>query len=302
MTRAERIAGCLLGLALGDAFGAPYEGGPLERLVWRLIGRADGRRRWTDDTRMTLDIAETLLEDGDLDPDRLAGRFAASYRWSRGYGPGAARTLKAIRRGMDWRKASRLAHADGSLGNGAAMRAPILGVLDGADVDRLDAVNRATAAITHAHPEGIEGARLIGRWVAALAQGDDPQEAFESLPGHFAEPFDRQLQTAHGLLGAELDPSQVRRELGSGITARSSCVTAVLAGTAFADRDFPDLLDFVRRLRGDVDTISAMAGAGWGTHRGASALPAEMLDNLEAREMIADTAVRLAALQVGRPQ
>jgi hypothetical protein len=55
---ADRFIGCLLGLATGDALGAPYEGGPLERLVWRLIGRtSDGCLRWTDDTQMALDLA-----------------------------------------------------------------------------------------------------------------------------------------------------------------------------------------------------------------------------------------------------
>src|SRR6202008_4200566 len=35
----DQFQGCLLGLALGDAMGAPHEGGPVERLVWKLIGK-----------------------------------------------------------------------------------------------------------------------------------------------------------------------------------------------------------------------------------------------------------------------
>ena len=62
----DQFAGCMLGLATGDALCAPHEGGLLERLVWRVIGRtSDGCLRWTDDTQMALDLAESLLsEDG----------------------------------------------------------------------------------------------------------------------------------------------------------------------------------------------------------------------------------------------
>lgn len=94
---ADRFTGCLLGLALGDALGAPFEGGPIERAVWRIIGRTrDGRMRWTDDTQMSLDLAESLVANRALDLDDLAARFAKSYRWSRGYGPGAAKLLRRI--------------------------------------------------------------------------------------------------------------------------------------------------------------------------------------------------------------
>jgi ADP-ribosylglycohydrolase len=55
-------------LALGDALGAAHEGGLLERLLWRVIGTTrEGRIRWTDDTQMSLDVAESLIAKGDLD-------------------------------------------------------------------------------------------------------------------------------------------------------------------------------------------------------------------------------------------
>ncbi len=96
----DRYTGCLLGLALGDACGAPLEGGWPERLLWRCIGTTrQGVMRWTDDTQMALDIGEVVPEQG---RDDIAQRFACSYSWSRGYGPGAAKVLRRIRRGMPW--------------------------------------------------------------------------------------------------------------------------------------------------------------------------------------------------------
>ena len=105
--KTDRFIGSLLGLALGDAFGAPYEGGIPERALWAWIGTRNGKRRWTDDTQMTIDVIESLLARGDLDQQDLARRFAQSYQWSRGYGPATAKTLGRIRRGQGWRTASR---------------------------------------------------------------------------------------------------------------------------------------------------------------------------------------------------
>src|SRR5262249_50393892 len=150
------------GLATGDALGAPYEGGPFEWLVWRVIGRtSDGRLRGTDDTQMAIDLAGSLLENNGVRPRAAAGRFATSYPWSRGYGPGAARVLKRIRRGEAWEAASKAVYAEGSYGNGAAMRAPVLALFYARDRDSLLNAARISAMVTHAHPLGIEGAVLI---------------------------------------------------------------------------------------------------------------------------------------------
>ena len=65
MLTTQSVQGCLLGLALGDALCAPYEGGTVERLVWKFLGKAkSGKHRWTDDTQMSLDLANSLIEMG----------------------------------------------------------------------------------------------------------------------------------------------------------------------------------------------------------------------------------------------
>ena len=107
----NRFRGVVLGLAYGDALGAPHEGGMLEKLLWRLIGRTGkGEIRWTDDTQMAVDVAEVLLSCGGIEQQKLAEQFARSYRWSRGYGAGTAKVLRRVARGKDWRAAAQSAH------------------------------------------------------------------------------------------------------------------------------------------------------------------------------------------------
>lgn len=286
----DQFTGCMLGLALGDALGAPYEGGVLERLVWRLIGRTrDGRLRWTDDTQMALDLAESLLARSGLQPDDLARRFAASYSWTRGYGPGTARVLKRIRRGESWEAASRAVYPNGSYGNGAAMRSPILALFFAHDYDALVAAARDSARITHAHPLGIEGAVLVAVATHALLFRNPPSHILDAVRAECRSPeMTGRLEAASAWLseGATPSPREVAKRLGNGTTAATSCVTALYIGLRHLERSFEEMMQFVIACGGDTDTLGAMAGALWGAWNGAAGLPTVALEKREDLEAV----------------
>jgi poly(ADP-ribose) glycohydrolase ARH3 len=291
---ADRFIGCLLGLATGDALGAPYEGGPLERLVWRLIGRtSDGCLRWTDDTQMALDLAESLLEKDGVDLESLAERFAVSYRWSRGYGPGAARVLKRIRRGVPWQEASKAVYTEGSYGNGAAMRVPVLALFFARDRAGLLAAARSSARVTHSHRVGIEGAVLIALATHALLEARQAAEVLDLVQTECSAPqIVERMKTVRRWIESEDTPSprEVATKLGNGITAATSCPTALYLALRHMNTSFETMMEFIIACHGDVDTIGAMAGALWGIVNGAENLPKI---RLEAREQLVDVATQL---------
>lgn len=293
----DQCTGCLLGLALGDAFGADHEGGPLERLVWRFIGRTKaGKRRWTDDTQMAMDVARWLLDAGAADPDALAIRFGQSYRWSRGYGPGAARILKRIARGEHWSIANRAAFADGSFGNGAAMRAPVVGLFYAKSPERATEVATVSAKITHAHSLGIEGAVLLAAATGAAVQLCDASGILERSAEVCESPeFTKRLDIARDWLRSDHMPTaaQVARQLGNSIAAPKSCVTALYVALRHLALPFQEMMEFAIRVRGDVDTIGAMSGAIWGARRGTPELPDDWLNQLEDKERIERTGAEL---------
>jgi poly(ADP-ribose) glycohydrolase ARH3 len=306
----DRFTGCLLGLAFGDALGAPHEGGVLERCIWRLIGRTlDGRRRWTDDTRMSLDLAESLLAENSLSQDDLARRFAQSYAWSRGYGPSTARLLRRIRRGEPWARASRAIHPEGSWGNGAAMRAPVIALFVANEPERLVEAARASAEVTHAHPLGIEGALLMAVATHALLHDRSAAQVLAAVSAHCHRPeiIDRlRVATAWLAEGTAPGPRQVAAGLGNDMTAATSCVSALYIGLRHLEAGFDTMVRFTIAWGGDVDTLASMAGALWGARNGAARLPAVAI---EARERIEDVAARLhrhaelrsSARRPGRP-
>ncbi len=252
--------------------------------------------RWTDDTQISLDILESLLATGEIDQDDLAARFAKSYRWNRGYGPGTAKILKRIAKGSDWRDANRSVHRAGSFGNGAAMRAPVVGIFYANRTGLLVEAARRSAEVTHVHPLGVEGAVAVASATAFAAHG---HSALESLRATAARctlgPFTSRLETARGWLESDrrVSSTDLRQELGNGIAAHQSSVTAIYLALRFLERPFDEMHQFIAELGGDVDTIGAMAGAVWGAANGAARLPAKQLARLEQRPRLANLATAL---------
>jgi len=301
----QKFRGALLGLALGDAMGAPLEGGPLERLVWRLLGLGQrDRLRWTDDTQMSLDLGESLVADRGLQPEALAQRFAASYRWTRGYGPGAAKLLKRIRRGQPWQDANVAIYPNGSFGNGGAMRAPVVGLAYVRDLKRVPQAAADSAQITHAHPLGMEGAVLIALATAHALRDTPGEAALAQLKRACTQPAMVEPLTQAQLWLAEQsepEPDEVAATLGHGIIAAESCVTAVYLAHRHMHAPFETLQAFVHACGGDVDTIGAMAGAIWGAARGAEHLDEAKLARLEDRARIDSLAEQLHELAHASP-
>ncbi len=284
----DRSVGSLLGLALGDAMGAKHEGGLAARSLWWLLGlRRPGVLRWSDDTQMTLVLAQSLARHGRIHQDELAAGWAREARWSRGYGPGTLRLLKRVRGGMSWEQAARSVFPDGSYGNGAAMRVAPIGLFHDDPLQRRAAAE-ASARITHAHPLGVEGAVLIAEAVHLAAKDACEVESLRSactLPE-----FTTRLDRLPELLASDPEPKQVARDLGQRMTAHESCVTAVYVYLRFRDQPFEHMVAFVNRMGGDTDTIAAMAGALYGADRGSKSLPEGPLSRLEDRADIEEAA------------
>lgn len=295
----QQAQGLLLGLAMGDAFNAPFEGGPLERLVWALIGKTrDGKRRYTDDTRMSLDLAECLLANDGLDLDDLSRRFASHYQWSRGYGGGAAKLLKRIERGEHWEVANRAIYPAGSFGNGGAMRAPVIGLwFCASDHLTITTAARDSARITHAHEQGMQGAVAIAHAVTAALHEDASPHTIMSAATRDID--DEHLLARMGLARDWLDeaqlrsPRELRSRLGNGMTALTSCATALYIACAHLSKPFQEMLSFARSCGGDTDTIGAMSGAIWGAVHGVEALPPRWMASLEEAPYILQVATSL---------
>jgi ADP-ribosylglycohydrolase len=169
-----RALGSLEGLSVGDALGQALFLAVPESLDARPLPA--GPWPWTDDTHMALSVIEELQERGRIDADPLAARFARRFAGDpdRGYGTGAMVALASIARGARWRDVSpTLFQGQGSLGNGAAMRAAPIGAWFAGDPERAAREASIAALPTHTHPDGIAGAAAVAA-AAAVVSGSDP--------------------------------------------------------------------------------------------------------------------------------
>lgn len=295
----DKFQGCLLGLALGDALCADREGGLLERLLWKVLGRTrKGLRRYTDDTQMTLDLAAHLVQEGCIRQDVLAAEFARSYRWSRGYGPGTAVVLKQIKSGTDWRTAATARYSSGSFGNGAAMRiAPVALLYHAQQEERTAAVVQASV-LTHPNPAAVGGAQLIAEAIVYGLHETEPVATAHALAASVPAEYAKKMQLVVELLatGKLPEPIELRQRLGTGSAAVNSCPAAVLLGLHFSNQPFAEFIAYVRRCSGDTDTVGAMAGAIWGAYHGSSNIPEQLIFSVEGSQLL----LNLANLLHGR--
>ncbi len=288
----DRARGLLLGLALGDALGAPFEGRALVSADDLLAEeRAPSRLVHTDDTALALVLAGHLADHRDttlLDEDVLAREFAEAWRaepW-RGYGEGTPRVFGLITAGVPWADATRAFYqGQGSFGNGAAMRvAPV--ALVATSLHHAAELARRTAAVTHAHKHGQHGAacQAAGTYLALRSDPARPlavpaflhdlSRVVRSAPWH--EKFDRVAE----LVRHRPDPEHAGRALGNDASALGSVPTALLAFLTYPDRA-DEAIRYGVRAGGDTDTIAAMAGALAGARTGAGSLPEKWLRRLD---------------------
>ncbi len=298
-----RIAGSLLGLACGDGLGGPFEGsGDIDAhrvLEWAAADRA---LSYSDDTAMACVLARHLAENrGRIVDDELVVEFARAWRTEpdRGYGAGPPEIFRVALDGGDWRSVVRqMFGGGGSLGNGGAMRVAPVALTPWPLPDRVE-LARQQAAVTHAHPQAIDGAALLCAAIGtALEERDpiDPSRFLRTVAGHVHMPgFRDRMQIVLAVVNQRMEPGHVGWSLGNDVTALGSVPTALALFLLNPDDPWAAITGAVQ-AGGDTDTIAAMTGALAGARCGADVLPASWLARLEAGPRIRRLAYQLASL------
>jgi poly(ADP-ribose) glycohydrolase ARH3 len=263
--------------------------------------------RYTDDTHMTIGVAESLVENWGFNGTHMAERFADNYfkePW-RGYGPGPPRVFRLLRNGEAWDKAAGHVYPGGSFGNGAAMRVAPVGLMFWDSPEKLRKIACQASMITHSHALGMEGAALQARAVAlAVAASPDDQLDYQSFISRLldfttGDVYRSKIIKLSDLLGNPDDRRVVIRELGHGIEAFNSVPTAIFSFLAHPG-DFAATVIYAVSLGGDTDTIASMAGAISGAYLGMEAIPHDWQERLENRDYILNIADRLWQMTPGR--
>jgi ADP-ribosylglycohydrolase len=291
MTAIERAWLALQGVSVGDTFGERFFGPPEEALA-RIVGRQLEPPPWTytDDTEMAISVYEVLVDQGAIDQDVLATRFATRMQFGRGYGQGAYAVLSGIREGRDWRALTYNGFRGmGSFGNGAAMRVAPLGAYFAEEpLAKIGEQARLSAEVTHAHPEGIAGAVAVAAATAlAWRRRSRPgplgaewlREVRDAVPrGYTFDGIDEALGLPEN---ATLVDAAKALGNGSGVTAPDT-VPLCLWVASRRSTEFAEALWQTVSALGDRDTTCAIVGGILSVVCGQNGIPAEWLATREA--------------------
>jgi ADP-ribosylglycohydrolase len=229
----------MLGAIIGDIIGSRFEfdrGG--KSRDFELFTK---ECEFTDDTVMTIAVAEALLDAGkDADENTVKEKLVSSLRkWGRKY-PDA---------GYGGRFRGWLSSWDpkpyGSYGNGSGMRVSSVGWLYDT-LERTREVARWTAEITHNHPEGIKGAESVASAIFLARNHATMEEISEYIEKEFSYDFSRSLD--------EIRPAYKHVE---------DCMHTMPEAFEcfFESESYEACIRNVMYIGGDTDTLAAIAGA-----------------------------------------
>ena len=300
----DRYRGAMVGLAVGDALGAPVEGWPpgtFEPVVEMTGGGQHDLQpgQWTDDTAMALCLAESLIECEGFDPVDQLHRYVRWYRdghrssTGSAFGSGSATRGAITRFEMTGEPYPGAAEPSGT-GNGCLMKlapVPLAFARDPAS-----AVARAAdcARTTHGAPEAIDAARFLARLLVAAIRGGSKEDVLAS-PGDDLHPA-----VAEVAAGSYRDrtPPQIRADRHA-----VGCLEAALWALDTTG-DFAEGLVAAVNLGDDADTVAAVYGQLAGALYGIGAIPPRWRSEVAEIDWIlvlADALHGLATTRVAAP-
>lgn len=288
----QRAAGAVVGSAVGDALGAPFEFGRpgdfgtrfpeappgSSRAEARYANEMCGGGGWdageaTDDTQMAVHVAYSLLERGASDLPDIFDRFR---RWARAEPKDIGlQTEDVLTNGLPWDLAAgvQFQTTGRAAGNGSLMRATTPAVWFAADGRTATmAAARRIAALTHGDRAAWEGTAIFHELLRVALNGDDPVTA---LPATLDEVHPDHRDRYAVVLSPTWHPTDATEFNGAVWPCLGSAVWALRTTTSYeyALRAAVD-------LGGDTDTVGAVAGALAGAVYGLAAIPTRWTDRL----------------------
>lgn len=307
----DRARGILVGLAIGDALGAPVEFIPAPsdvhiREMGDKIAHFHKNYRvpegvWTDDTEMALCIADSLIEKRGYDSYDIMRRFCAwTYEGYRTYDgrPAAdvgAQTMNAIQDFAEYPVIPKGSIKTDSAGNGAIMRlAPI--IIANSNSEQLLKMAELSCRETHDSIAACAVTELFASSVYLALQDNDK----DYIAAHCAElvtdeKYSKFIVTNHdSLFGRSLDSTGAKLCNMGGYIIDAFAIA--LWGLLNFD-SFEDGMLAVLRLGGDTDTNGAIYGQLAGAYYGHESIPEEWRNGVYKADELVEIADKLLGIR-----
>ena len=225
----------ILGAIAGDVIGSGYEFEPMKNYHFEMF---TPRQNYTDDTLMTIAVADWLLSCPERDTDKLVDimrgigrKYAAPCG---GYGLSFAQWLKC-----------KNPQPYNSWGHGSAMRVSACGFAFDTLEETLEAAKQS-AIVTHNHPEGVKGAQATAAVIYLARNGKSKEEIKEYVTNTFGYNLD-------------LTCDEIRPYYHFDVSCQGTVPESIIA--FLESKDYEDAIRLTVSLGGDSDTMGAITGA-----------------------------------------
>lgn len=303
----DKFQGCLLGVAIGDTLGHPFEG-KLRTDIYSYFDDFESFiqqnksifRTYTDDTQLTLHLAKALIKSNGFNVDYIIREF---INWLDdppiGPGYGCISSIRKLKYGIPWEQA-----ASNSGGNGTTMRIAPIGLLYWKDSKALKTGAIKSSIITHSHPAASAGAVVIASAIAYLIDknpetGFSVDEFFNVLTNSISnsqeeiwKEFVEILYKLKSNLDIPIDsglikfsqigvksPYFIEEYLGKVFVHPYTISTVVCSLFIFLKKlsSFKECIFELATAGGDSDTVGAIGGSLVGAYFGLQNIPPELI-------------------------
>jgi ADP-ribosylglycohydrolase len=218
----------MIGAIIGDIVGSRFEKNNVKHKHFELFTK---QSRFTDDTVLTIAIADSLLSAGDYESN--VKKYGRRYPFA-GYGKTFKKWLVGI-----------IQEPYNSWGNGSAMRVSPIGFAYNDERLVLEEAKKS-AEITHNHEEGIKGAQAIAMSIFLARKNKSKQEIKEYIEINFGYNLNRKID-------------EIRPNYKFDVSCQGSVPESIIA--FMESENFEDAIRIAVSIGGDSDTIACMTGA-----------------------------------------
>lgn len=311
INKKKKFIGCLIGTGIGDALGEPIQGISRKYLEnYKIDISKLYRGRYTDDTQLTIAIAESLISAKGYDSDNLSMRF---IEWLDeppiGPGEGCLTAIYNLKNGIHWSNS-----ASSSGANGCAMRVSPIGLFYHNNTEMLIKSAYESSCITHNHWAAICSGIVVASSVAFLTNNEtlDIDDFLKYVNKSIKKPEYKEfydnlfklrdyMELSHkealmklGLMGVK-PPFFNYSMVGIGLIHPYAMSTVLSALYCFlkTPSDFKKSVMEAVTGGGDTDTIGAICGAFSGTWNGIEKIPQIWVKGLIDKDKIFSTGEKL---------
>lgn len=290
----DHYAGCLLGLACGDAVGTTLEftnRASLTPISDMVGGGPFGLKpgQWTDDTSMALCLGESLLTCNGFDARDQMARYLNWWQWGYWSATGECFDIgmtvrQALSRFQDTGEPFAGSTDPATAGNGSIMRLAPVVLYYYPDQREVAAAAAQSSRTTHGAAEAVESCQLLAQVLANALAGQSKDELLTLAPEQYGEPAIR-----------ELAAGSFRHKRREDVRGTGYCIASLEASLwCFWSTDsYAAAVLAASNLGDDADTTAAITGQIAGAYYGKQGIPAHWLERLHQRADIEEMALAL---------